>query len=96
MYATEDPKHLKAVARDIQDYMKGTKEGEFIEGAGPKGTKRTPEGWLSEFYFFLDDWGRTPGTRWSEAEADKYLRILRGIQKTGILDADLSKRIEEQ
>ncbi len=56
----------------------------------------TPEGWLSEYYFFLDSAGRTWGSRWHEAEADKYLRILRGLQKTNILDDDVSKRIEEQ
>jgi hypothetical protein len=92
VYATEDPKHLAALARDVQDFFSRTKRAEWVDGLEP-GVKMSPKTLLLEHYFFLEKATWTWGTRWSEEEANKHLRILKGIQDEKVIEEWIQRRL---
>jgi hypothetical protein len=85
VYATEDPKHIAALARDVQDFLSRQKGVEWVDGLEP-GVSMRPKALLLKHYFFLEKSTWTWGTRWGEEEAEKHLRILKRIQEEKVLD----------
>jgi hypothetical protein len=94
IYAAEDPKHLKIAAQDVQDFFQEFKGKQFISDLGEPETRYAPTALLFDHYFFLEPRSWKWGSRWTEEEADKHLRILRAMLQFGIIDAAARKILE--
>lgn len=95
VYATEKPVILKAAATDVQDFFVQTKNMESIDAL--EGTIWTnPKALLLEHYFFLDRSTWKFGTRWSESDAEKHLRILNGMLQQNVIEDWVSKRLLDE
>jgi hypothetical protein len=92
VYATEEAKYLEAMAKDVQTYFEQTKEAEWVDGLEP-GIRTHPKTLLLEHYFFLEKSTWTRGTRWDEREAQKHLRILKGMFDKGVIKDWVQKRL---
>jgi hypothetical protein len=94
VYATEEAKYLEAMAKDVQTYFAKTKGTEWVDGL-EAGIQVRPKTLLLRHYFFLERSTWTFGTRWDEREAEKHLRILKGMLDKGVLDEKMRKRLVE-
>jgi hypothetical protein len=92
VYATESANHVEAAAKDVQAYFARTKETEWVDGLEP-GVQMSPKTLLLEHYFFLERSTWTWGTRWDEREAEKHLRILKGMLEKGVIEEWVRKRL---
>jgi hypothetical protein len=92
VYATEDPKHLESVAKDVQEYLTRMKTTEWVEGLEPN-TQTSPRTLLLNHYFFLEPGTWTWGTRWDEKEADKHQRLWNAMLRCKVIDEDVRKRV---
>ena len=80
VYSTENPEYLRKAALDVRQFFS---QAPAAPGASPNLRL------LFNTYFFLDPRGWKWGSRWSEEEARKHLRILDALFSTGILPADV-------
>jgi hypothetical protein len=95
VYATEETKYLEAAAKDVQAYFARTKDAEWVDGL-EEGVRMRPKTMLLEHYFFLEKSTWTWGTRWDEREAEKHLRILKGMLKKGIIEDWVRKQLMDE
>jgi hypothetical protein len=92
VYATEQPKYLELMAKDVQAYFVQTKEKEWVDGL-EGGVRMHPKTLLLEHYFFLRNRTWTWGTQWDEQEAEKHLHILDGMLKKGLIEDWVRKQL---
>jgi hypothetical protein len=95
VYATEAPTFLEAIAKDVQDYFAQTKGAERVEGLEP-GVRTSPKTLLLQHYFFLERRTWTWGTRWDEEEAEKHLRILKGMLGQKVIEEWVQKLLLDE
>jgi hypothetical protein len=95
VYATEAPAFVEGLAKDVQDYFTQTKGAEWVEGLEP-GVRMRPKSLLLEHYFFLERHTWTWGTRWDEEEAEKHLRILKGMLGNKVIEERVKKLLMDE
>ena len=94
IYATVDRQYLKLAAQDVQNFVDESRNAELIADIGPVKKNSPPRTLFNKHYFFLDKQTWTRGQRWSEEEADRHLRILRGLLQFGTITDETRRLLE--
>lgn len=88
IYATEEEPYIKKMATDVQGFF-----------ATNNSLDPMKDRWSShpyhflDHYFFLEKRSWTWGSRWTEEEAAKHLRILKAMFDTGIISDEVKKKL---
>ncbi|MCH8333657.1 hypothetical protein IIC65_06965 [Candidatus Sumerlaeota bacterium] len=77
-------------AEDVQRFLTTANGSDLIEGG------YIPYPNFFDHYFFLEKRSWTWGSRWSEDEADKHLRILNAMFGTGIISDEVKKMLNPE
>jgi hypothetical protein len=88
IYATEAPEYIRTAAADAEHFFTTTKPDDLIHN------KYGAYSFFFEHYIFMDKMSWKWGTRWSEIEGDKHLRILDAMFATGLVRDEVKKLLK--